>query len=382
MPNTIQTKRRLSVTGIQNITLQPGEMLWQEYDNQLLIKRADGSVIPIGGAGGIGVDGFVTTANTPQTIAGTKTVSGELNITGALKIAGTAITSDANELNKLDGFNGTSTDLNRLAGVIPGTASLEKAVVLGSDGQLNFGSVQLSSTAVPTADAHIANKKYVDGVAQGLDVKASATVATATALPTSTYNNGTAGESATLTADADGALVVDGQAVSVSQSVVVKNQADPIQNGIYTVTSAGSPSSTWILTRRTDADSNATISKLTSGSFIFVESGTTNASTGWVVSTQGAITVGTTQITFTQFSSAGLADAGNGLEKVGTTFSVKTASSSRITVGTAGVDLATSGATAGSNQILFSVDTYGRVTSASNSIPASAGVSIDCGVID
>jgi hypothetical protein len=123
--------------------------------------------------------------------------------------------------------------------------------------------------------------------------------------------------------------------------------------------------------------------ELTSGSFCFVEQGTSNASTGWVLSTQGAIAIGTTGLVFTQFSSAGVADAGDGLQKVGTLISVKSASANRIAVSPGGVDLATiSGLTASTEQVMFSVDTYGRITAASKNIPATAGVTIDCGVIE
>jgi hypothetical protein len=166
--------------------------------------------------------------------------------------------------------------------------------------------------------------------------------------------------------------------LAVGESVLVKNQASALQNGLYQVTAVGSSESPFILTRRTDADSGT---ELSAGSFVFIEQGSTNGSTGWVLSTSGAIVIGTTALTFTQFSSAGIADAGDGLQKVGTTLSVKTASSSRIAVSSSGVDLAASSVTAASNQVLFTVDTYGRVTSATNSIPATAGISIDCGDI-
>jgi hypothetical protein len=352
--------------------------MWQEFDNQLLIKKSTGDIIPVGGEGSATSEGMVTTANRNQTIAGTKTVSGTLNITGALQIGGTQVTADAAELNKLDGVTATTTELNTVAGVTAGTASASKALVVDSSKNLNIGTGLISTTGVPTADAHLANKKYVDDVAQGLDVKASVHVATTAALAACTYNNGSSGVGATLTADANGALTIDSHAVNAGEYVLVKNQVAGLQNGLYTVTSAGAVDAPFILTRRADSDTGT---ELSSGSFVFVEQGTTNGSTGWVVSTSGAITIGTTAITWTQFSSAGIADAGDGLQKTGTTFSVKTASSSRIAVSSGGVDLATTGVTAASNQVLFTVDAYGRITSASNTIGASAGVSIDCGEV-
>jgi hypothetical protein len=376
MPNSIQLKRRTTSTGVSGITLATGELLFQEFDNQLLIKKSNGDIVPVGGEGTATSEGMVTTANRNQTIQGTKTVSGTLNITGALQIGGTQVTADAAELNKLDGVTATTAELNTVAGVTAGTASASKALVVDASKNLTLGAGLISTTGVPTADAHLANKKYVDDVAQGLDVKASVHVATTAALPACTYNNGSSGVGATLTADANGALTIDSHAVNAGEYVLVKNQVAGLQNGFYTVTSAGAADGPFILTRRGDADTGT---ELSSGSFVFVEQGSSNASTGWVVSTSGAITIGTTAITFTQFSSAGVADAGDGLQKSGTTLSVKTVSSSRIAVSSSGVDLATSGVTAASNQVLFTVDAYGRVTSATNSIPASAGISIDCG---
>lgn len=376
MPNTIQLKRRTTSTGVSGITLATGELLFQEFDNQLLIKKSNGDIVPVGGEGTATAEGMVTTANRNQTIQGTKTVSGTLNITGQIQIAGTQVTADAAELNKLDGVNATTAELNTVAGVTAGTASANKALVVDASKNLTLGAGLISTTGVPTDDAHLANKKYVDDVAQGLDVKASAHVATTEALPSVAYNNGSSGVGATLTSNNNVALSIDGHNMAVGESVLVKNQASALQNGIYQVTAVGSSESPFILTRRTDSDSGT---ELSAGSFVFIEQGTTNGSTGWVLSTSGAIVIGTTALTFTQFSSAGVADAGDGLQKSGTTLSVKTASSSRIAVSSSGVDLATSGVTAASNQVLFTVDTYGRITSATNSIPASAGISIDCG---
>lgn len=376
MPNTIQLKRRTTSTGVSGITLATGEPLFQEVDNQLLIKKSNGDIVTVGGEGTATAEGMVTTANRNQTIQGTKTVSGTLNITGALQIGGTQVTADAAELNKLDGVTATTAELNTVAGVTAGTASANKALVVDASKNLTLGAGLISTTGVPTADAHLANKKYVDDVAQGLDVKASAHVATTEALPSVAYNNGSSGVGATLTSNNNVALSIDGHNMAVGESVLVKNQASALQNGLYQVTAVGSSESPFILTRRTDADSGT---ELSAGSFVFIEQGSTNGSTGWVLSTSGAIVIGTTALTFTQFSSAGVADAGDGLQKSGTTLSVKTASSSRIAVSSSGVDLATSGVTAASNQVLFTVDTYGRITSATNSIPASAGISIDCG---
>ena len=174
--------------------------------------------------------------------------------------------------------------------------------------------------------------RSVDTVAQGLDVKASVVYATAAALPTYTYNNGSSGVGATITATAVGALSIDGQAVSANQRVLVKNEtsSNAPYNGIYVVTTAGSAGAAYVLTRTTDFDTWTEVP----GSFVFVESGSTNADTGWVCTSDSGGTMGTTSITWTQFSGAGSYTAGTGLTLTGTTFSVNNTQSQITSVGT------------------------------------------------
>lgn len=149
----------------------------------------------------------------------------------------------------------------------------------------------------PTAALQAATKQYVDAVATGLNVQASCAVATTGAL-TVTYNNGTAGVGATLTnAGAQAALSLDGITVALNARVLVKNQAAPAQNGIYTATNLGSGASNWVLTRATDYDTAAEIQP---GDFVLVLTGTLNAQTQWV-QTATVVTVGTDSIVWDQF---------------------------------------------------------------------------------
>lgn len=122
--------------------------------------------------------------------------------------------------------------------------------------------------------------------------------ATTAALPSSTYANGTAGVGATLTATANGALTVDGS-LGTGNVVLVKNQADNKQNGLYTATQTGSAGTPFILTRATTFDTPAEIAART---FVAVISGTTNAGTVWLNDDRGqtTLTIGTDPITFTQ----------------------------------------------------------------------------------
>jgi hypothetical protein len=140
----------------------------------------------------------------------------------------------------------------------------------------------------------LATLEYVDAVKQGLDVKDSVRVAT------------------TGNVTLSGAQTIDGVAVVAGNRVLVKNQTTASENGVYVV-AAGA----W--TRADDANADADV---TAGLFTFVEEGTINQDSGWVLTTNGAITLGTTNLAFTQFSGAGSVTAGAGLTKDGNTLDV------------------------------------------------------------
>ena len=162
-------------------------------------------------------------------------------------------------------------------------------------------------------------KAYVDSVASGLDLKCSSHAAT-TANLSAAYNNGTSGVGATLTnSGTQAALSVDGQTMASGERVLVKDQSTAAQNGIYTVTTVGDGSTNWVLTRATDFD---TSTEITSGAFTFVETGSSNADSGWVMTTDGTVTVGTTSLSWSQFSGAGQITAGDGMTKSGNTLNV------------------------------------------------------------
>ena len=95
---------------------------------------------------------------------------------------------------------------------------------------------------------------------------------------------------------------------------MVKNQTTAADNGIYTVTTVGSGSTNWVLTRATDADTSA---EVTAGLFVWVEEGTINADSGWVLTTDQTITLDSTALSFTLFASAGSLIAGAGMTKTG-----------------------------------------------------------------
>lgn len=156
--------------------------------------------------------------------------------------------------------------------------------------------------------------------AAAISVRAPVIAATTTTLPACTYANGTAGVGATLTGDANGALSAqDGITLTAGQRLLVKDQAAPAQNGVYTVTVVGTGSVPFILTRATDFDTSA---EITDGAYFFVGQGSTLADSAWVMTTNGAVTVGTTGIVFVQFSALGQITAGGGLTKTGSTLAV------------------------------------------------------------
>jgi len=158
---------------------------------------------------------------------------------------------------------------------------------------------QVRVATTPSNANDIASKSYVDSTVNGLDVKESVRVATTAAgTLASSFANGS---------------TVDGVSLSTGDRILLKDQADASENGVYTVNASGAP------TRATDFDAD---SEVTSGAFFFVEEGTTNGDNGFTLTTNDDITVGTTDLTFTQFSGSGQITAGTGMTKSGNTLNV------------------------------------------------------------
>ena len=186
----------------------------------------------------------------------------------------------------------------------------------------------ISNVNTPNTGTDAANKQYVDDlVSTGIHIHTPVVLATSPGSSrTDTYNNGTAGVSATLTSVAAGTLVIDGTVASATIRVLIQDCSNPIGNGVYVVTNPGSAVAQYIMTRSSDADTSGQQStqSLDDGSYFFTTGGTSNKGAAWVNTNSGTISFGSTAITFAQFSSSQVYSAGNGLSLTATTFSLET----------------------------------------------------------
>ena len=295
MSNTIRIKKRAaSGSAGAPSSLSPSELAFNEADLKLYY-------------------GFGDNGSTPPSASSIITVGGA----GAF-------------FNKTD----TRTAKTVLAGPTSGSAAAPtfRALVAGDllklneftapDGAVSLNSQKITNLADPTADADAANKGYVDGVAQGLDIKDSVRAATTANITiSSALNNGD---------------TLDGVSLSTNDRVLVKDQSSASENGIYIVGS--SPARADDLAAGADA----------AGAFTFVESGTVNGDNAFVCSSdKGSAVVGTNNLTFVQFSGAGQIVASDGLSKSGNTLSVDLKSNGGLVIESSkiAVDLAASSIT-------------------------------------
>ena len=165
----------------------------------------------------------------------------------------------------------------------------------------NITGLTLTTSTVaadPTTSLGIASKQYVDAVTAGINFHAPVVAASVSNL-SANYSNGTSGVGATLTADTNRAFsTLDGQTVTTGQRILIKDQTTQLQNGIYTLTTVGSGSAPWVITRATDNDQ---FPEIANGDVIVVTGGTVNSGKTFVNSSTGTITVGTTAITFATY---------------------------------------------------------------------------------
>ncbi len=350
MSNTIRIKRRASGGAGAPASLANAELAYNEVDDVLYYGKGTG------GAGGtattvmaIAGKGAYMDLSTNQTISGVKTFSSAiqadiggnaatatkllnartLSLTGdgtaTLTFDGSANASGALTLATVNSNVGTFTKFTVNAkGLITAASQASRSDLSAPTADISNGGFKITNVAEPTLSTDAATKNYVDSVAQGLDVKASVVAATTANITLS------------------GTQTIDGIAVVAGDRVLVKNQSTASANGIYVV-AAGA----W--TRSTDAD---TWAKLVSA-FVFVEKGTVGADTGWVSTVDAGGTLGSTAVTFSQFSGAGTYTAGTGLTLTGTQFSI---TNTAVTAGSYG---------SASNTLVATVNAQGQLTALS-----------------
>ena len=309
----------------------------------------------ISGAYFIGDGGFLSNVTAASNVAVTQIANGtsvvgisssggnvELTSGGVLvfETNGTTIDfqvpllGDGSQLTGMDATqiqNGTSSiEVTTSGGNIEGNVGGATIFNVASTGlelsaNIAMGSNYITGLADPSAAQDAATKTYVDTIAAaGLHYHDPVRVEQEGNL-NATYNNGASGVGATLTnAGTQAALVIDGVTMVVADRVLVYNQTDASENGVYTVTDIGSGSTNWVLTRAADADSYAPSDpdSLGQGDAFFVQEGAAGAGETYVMNTVGTITFGTTGITFVQISSAQIYSAGNGIDLTGVTFSL------------------------------------------------------------
>jgi len=267
--------------------------------------------------------------NSVVLISDTGAISGVTDITLSGNVDGRDVSAD-----------GTALD-NHIADVAgnPHQVTLEEARTESNllSGNIDMQTFTVTGLGTPSQDSDAATKSYVDAIQSGLDIKASVRVATAAALPA--YTQAGSGLGATLTANAVGVLTVDGVATVLGDRILVKDEgASHADHGIYEVTTEGTAGVAFVLTRTSDAD-NTPSGEVTPGMFTFIEEGSSNADSGWVLTTTGTITLDTTALAFAQFSGAGQVTAGAGLTKTGNTLDI-VGTADRITVNANDINIA------------------------------------------
>lgn len=314
----------------------------------------------------------VTTNTATQTLTG-KSISGLTNTLtniGNSSLVNSSVTIGTDTLSlggTLTTFNGVSISgsANTLSNI--GNSSLTNSQItlgttnisLGGTALAPVGLTSVTVTQNPTTDFQLATKQYVDNlVATGTTYHTPVYVESPDSAGNlnATYNQpGGAGDGvgATLTnAGTQVALTVDGVLTTVGMRVLIYNQTNGFENGVYTVTVVGNGSTNWVLTRATDADTYGPgADALDQGSTFYVVAGATGAGELYTCTTSGVIVFGTTNITFAQIGATQIYSAGTGLSLTGTQFSI---SNTAVTAGTYGTD---------ARSMTLAVNAQGQITS-------------------
>ncbi len=293
MSNTIRIKKR-AASGADGApsSLFPSELAFNESDLKLYYGFGDNGSTPPSASSIITVGGSGAFFNKTDTRTANTVLVGPASGSAAAPTFRALVAADLLKLNEFT----------------------------APDGAVALNSQKITGLATPVADTDAATKAYVDSTSEGLDVKDSCVVI------------------ATSNITLSGTQTVDGVSLSANDRVLVGGQSTASQNGIYKVVSGGS----WTRTDDMAAGEDA------AGAFTFIEQGSTNADTGWVCSSnKGSAVVGTNNLAFTQFSSAGVTSAGDGLDRTGNVYSVDLKSNGGLVIESTeiAVDLAASSIT-------------------------------------
>lgn len=306
------TKNVIIKAKVSQVTSTPsslafGEFAYSTVSNTLFIGDPTGTPVAIGGSADHTKLATVATGaqvGTVTNVSGSGAIhvsSGTTTPSITVDAATTSVpgTMSAADKTKLDGI-AAGAEVNLVLSVAGRTGNVTIAVADVS-GAAPLASPTFTGTVTvptPTGSTDAATKGYVDSVALGLDFKESVVVASTGNVTISTgLTNGT---------------TLDGVTLATGNRVLLKNQTTASENGIYVVVASGAAS------RSTDADADAEVSK---GLFVYVESGTANGGTAWVLSAKGG-SLNSGSLTFTQFGGGATYTASTGMTLTGTAFSV------------------------------------------------------------
>ena len=316
-----------SVTGITDLAI---------LDGGTGASTAANALTNLGAYPASNPNGYTSNTGTVTSVSGTGTVSG-LTLSGTVTTAGNLTLGGA-----ITGFatSGANTDITSVT--------------------LTTGTI----TTAPSSSNDIVNKSYADSIAAGVNFHPACQYATTAALPTNTYNNGSSGVGATLTAVAVGTLTIDSYTLvigDVGKRLLIKNEVTQANNGVYTLTQAGTALLPYILTRATDYDTSGSgTNEVDQGDYILVISGAVNANTSWVQQTPLPITIGATAIVFIEFAASQTYTAGTGLTLTTNQFSI--------------TNTGTAGTYGSASQVpVFVTNAQGQVTSVTNTSIAISG---------
>ena len=330
-----------------------------------------GTALPIANGG----TGQTTAPAAITALTGTQTSGYYLRSDGTNSALAAIVAADVPTLNQ--NTTGTAANVTGTVAVANGGTGATTAggartslSAAASGANTDITSVALTTGTIstaPSASTDIVNKSYADSIATGINFHAACNYATTAALAANTYNNGSSGVGATLTAVAVGTLTIDGYTFvvgDVGKRILVKNEVTDANNGVYTLTQAGTVVLPYILTRATDYDTSGTgTNEIDIGDLLLVLSGTVNANTSWVQQTPLPITVGTTSIVFIQFAAVQTYTAGTGLTLATNQFSI--------------TNTGTAGTYGSASQVpVFVTNAQGQVTSVTNTAIAISGSAV------